>query len=88
MGNKLILMNGRGYRKNTYLYIGAYSKEEAYRLLVSIFPYTTRNFWKREIRDYFNIGVWGIAMKDIEPQKGVWELSNHYGNNSVLKRLQ
>lgn len=68
--NKLKLWNGRGdYRKlDGHLYVCATSKREAIKLLVlagmaAINLYEMNNYWS---------DTWGLVMKGITPEKGVW----------------
>jgi hypothetical protein len=73
LARKLIIANGRGdYGRNGldgHLYVCAESKAEAVRLLIQA-GYKTMTL--REFNQYWSKGCWGVMMKDITPEKGVW----------------
>jgi hypothetical protein len=75
----LLLMNGRwGGRNQQHVYVAAYSKADADRLLqqASGIPHSFMN----EINVYFSKGCWGNAMDGITPERGVW-VTDNWGDN-------
>lgn len=74
MAKKLKLYNGRGEKKNEHLYIAAYSRADAARMLVEVYGRGI-NYWQREIKIYFS-ECWGNLMDGVEPKRGVWSDPN------------
>jgi hypothetical protein len=68
---KLIVANGRGNHKgfDGYLYICAYSKADAVRLLKEA-GYATMTIG--EFNAYWSKGCWGNSMCGISQERGVW----------------
>lgn len=74
---KIKIWNGR-YKERDHVYIGAYSKTDACRMLVELNPYTTVNHWSREITVYFSEGCWGNDMDGIVQERGIWIVREEY----------
>jgi hypothetical protein len=69
---KLIIMNGRwGHKNESHIYVCAYSKADAARMLDGLDQGQTVSRWLREINVYFSM-VWGNAMDKIIPERGAW----------------
>ncbi len=77
---KLILFNGRGHDRNTHLYVAAYSRADAARMLAEIYGYSF-NMWVRELTVYFSEGIWGTHMEKMKivPERGVWVVEENPG---------
>lgn len=89
----LILFNGRTYccrkwedkrwacvREAEHAYVAAYSLTDARRV---INEYTGREFATYgELKNYWNRGTWGINMKDVIPERGLWVIFR-YGSQPV-----
>jgi hypothetical protein len=74
----LKIWNGRGYEERTHLYLAAYSRADAARLLVKVYPHTTVGHWIPELTNYFCEGCWGNTMEGITPERGIWIIRNEY----------
>ena len=84
---KLTLANGRSYDNRNTLYACGNSKADIARQLEAYSGgYPTVNSWLRELRDYWNVGVWGNAMEGIKKERGIW-LGEDVGSRSVPIRV-
>ena len=70
MGKTLKKYNGRGFGGCGHLYIAAYSRADASRLLARLFN-TKSSYWVNELRVYFS-ECWGNPMDGIECRRGIW----------------
>jgi len=89
---KLKLYNGHCGRikDNDCVYIAAYSRADAARMMVRLFdpschkesvkPLEGR--WQREIKEYFG-QCWGNTMNGIKPKHGIW-LTKKYNDKPVF----
>jgi hypothetical protein len=83
----LKIWNGRGSEDRSHLYLAAYSRADAARLLVEAYPYTTVGQGIPELKNYFVEGCWGKTMDGITPERGVWITRNGYETNQVPERI-
>lgn len=81
------LWNGRGVGNREKLFIGAYSKADACRMLDELYPPCGKSSWYRELTIYFSKGCWGDSMEGIIPERGVWLLTNIYSKDETLTRI-
>ena len=72
------IWNGGGVGRQEYLFIGAYSKSDACRMLTELYPYMNINQWRYKMDVYFSDGCWGNAMNGIIPERGIWLVQNEY----------
>lgn len=72
MKKKIKIWNGRDNEAKGTLYIGAYSRADACKMLVELYPHTTISHWNREITNYFSPDCWGNSMNNVVPERGVW----------------
>jgi hypothetical protein len=87
----LKIWNGRGVDRNTHLYVAAYSRADAARILTETFRRGASEFisrleigrWQRELSVYFAEGCWGNSMDDITPERGVWQTTGYGRENRV-----
>jgi len=84
---KIKIWNGRGYRNREHLYIGAYSKADACKMLNELYLVSSKSYWNREITIYFSEGCWGNTMDGITPERGIWLLQNEYSKDEILTRV-
>ena len=85
MAHRLILFNGRWGRDNRqHIYIAAYSKADAARILNEIEPFSWRA-WLYEINKYFSVGCWGNRMDGIVPQRGAWVTKGNPTESNPIK---
>jgi hypothetical protein len=84
---KIKIWNGRGRGNGEHLFIGAYSKADACRMLDELYTPFSKSYWKREMTTYFVEGCWGNPMEGITPERGVWLLQNEYTKNKILTRI-
>lgn len=85
MAKTLKLYNGRGDKQGEHLYVGAYSRADAARMLDKLYNRGV-NYWQREIKEYFS-DCWGNAMLGIEPRRGVWVDEKKYERDSIVKHI-
>lgn len=76
MAKKLKFWNGRGVNGNGHIYVAAYSKADACKILTEATGYSK---WNYELTTYFSEGCWGNAMDKIVPERGVWQTTNKGG---------
>jgi hypothetical protein len=103
MAKELKIWNGRGVilnksklpphvlfgRGDTHLYICAYSKADAARLINQFNGYegdNARNY-NSELTVYFSAGCWGIVMDGIERERGLWVTPDAYGVDKTPVRI-
>lgn len=90
MPRKLRLFNGcgdHGYNKlDGHLYVCAASKAEAVRLLIQA---GHKLMTIRELNEYWSKDAWGVSMKSIAPEIGVWFVpkEHEWDQNFTPKRL-
>jgi hypothetical protein len=72
------IWNGRGCKQQEHLFIGAYSKADACRMLDEIYPPFGKSSWNREMTIYFCEGCWGDDMDGIVPERGIWLIQKQY----------
>jgi hypothetical protein len=88
---KLWNVRGQRMRGRGSMYIGAYNRSHASRLILHSLSINESDKSKvkemnRELRDYGNEGCWGNDMEKLVPipEVGVWEQKEH---NSPIVRL-
>jgi hypothetical protein len=85
---KIIIMNGRFspscysrvYNHSWHIYIGAYSKADAARILGTALQDTRSQI--AEINVYFSKGCWGNSMEGILVQRGAW-MTKDYNDKPI-----
>lgn len=77
----LQIMNGRGYKPGTHLYIAAHSKADAVRMLNAVYPLRG---WLREVNIYFSLGCWGNSMEGVKVTRGIWEGKDYKKPRRIL----
>lgn len=83
---ELKMWNGRWLEKGNYkhIYVAAYSKMDACRLLAQASGRNTNpRYWYHEITVYFS-QAWGDPMNGITPERGVW-VSEHRSGKPVRR---
>jgi hypothetical protein len=75
---RLILLNGRWseFNHRSHIYICAYSKADAARILQELGG-GTEGMWLREINEYFSVGCWGNLMDGVARERGAWVIGDH-----------
>jgi hypothetical protein len=83
------IWNGRGVGRKEHLFIGAYSKLDAARMLLECYVsyHDSVASWTRELTIYFSEGCWGNTMEGITPERGIWLQENEYTDHETLKRI-
>lgn len=71
MPRKLKLFSGRGCSPRERLFIAAYSRADACRLLHQQYRGISCSSWDRELKEYFS-ECWGTEMDSVTPVRGVW----------------
>jgi len=82
MAKTLKKYNGRGVRRGEHLYVAAYNRSDASRMLAKLCG-RSESSWQNELRNYFS-ECWGDSMEGIEPRRGIWKRVGHYSNKPVL----
>lgn len=74
MVKTLKLWNGRDIEniRDGHLYIAAYSKTDACRMLTELYPRFNEGQWNREMTIYFS-NCWGYNMNTVKPERGIWK---------------
>lgn len=85
MGKQLKIWNGR-WGGGSHVYVAAYSRADAGRLLCKAAGYQLRGI-DREIKEYFSEGHWGRRMAGITPERGVWVDDQPYDSDVVPRRV-
>ena len=63
MGKKLKFWNGRGVSGRGFIYVAAYSRAEATRMINSAFKTIIA---QNEVKDYYSEGGWGNRLRNLE----------------------
>lgn len=90
MPKTLKLWNGRRWDCRGQLYIAAYSRAHAVRLVneAALKLGKHARCTDNEAREYWSVGCWGTTMAGITPEVGVWMTEDDgYGHGGPVRRI-